>query len=66
MIFLIDNSNYASSCLHVVLHVFIFMLSHVDPTLLFQTLSLNQKITNPSFELRLGTCSTKTLIYNHP
>jgi hypothetical protein len=57
MIFLIDNSSYAFSWLHVVLHVFIFMFSHVDPSLMFQTLSLNYKITNPSFELRLGTCS---------
>jgi hypothetical protein len=32
---------------------------------MFRTLSLNHKITNPSFELRLGTCSIKTLIYNH-
>jgi hypothetical protein len=45
-----DNLNFASSCLHVVLNVFIFMLSHVDHTLQFQTLSLNHKITNPSFE----------------
>lgn len=44
-----DNSNSTSSYLHVVLNVFIVMPSHVDPTLLFQTLSLNRKIINPSF-----------------
>jgi hypothetical protein len=38
-----DNLNSASSCLHVVLNVFIFMLLYVDHTLQFQTLSLNQQ-----------------------
>jgi hypothetical protein len=45
-----DNSNFASSCLHVVLNVSIFMLSCVDTTLMFRTLSLNNKITNPCLE----------------
>jgi len=44
------NSNYASSGLHVVLNVFIFMLSYVDHTLQFQILYLNHQITNSSFE----------------
>jgi TRAP-type C4-dicarboxylate transport system permease small subunit len=44
------NTIYASSCLHVVLNVFIFMLCMLIILFSFELLDLNQKITNPSFE----------------